>query len=200
MEEDTEVKSNIESLELYSDTYPFSLGLRMKNFDSEASYKKFVHNCEMLVRRSIEYKLWRGYIIDVLKINKCMITQESMSEVTVEVHHHIPSMYTLVKAIVNKYIEDNQEFCTFDICTDAIELHFQNKIGYVTLLRSMHEKFHNGALDIPVEFVKGDFRNFVSRYSQFLDDEDLDKMQYRLAMNESNCSWTRNNYPAAEAM
>ena len=200
MEEDTEVKSNIESLELYSDTYPFSLGLRMKNFDSEASYKKFVHNCEMLVRRSIEYKLWRGYIIDVLKINKCMITQESMSEVTVEVHHHIPSMYSLVKAIVNKYIEDNQEFCTFDICTDAIELHFQNKIGYVTLLRSMHEKFHNGALDIPVEFVKGDFRNFVSRYSQFLDDEDLDKMQYRLAMNESNCSWTRNNYPAAEAM
>jgi len=200
MEEDTEVKSNIESLELYSDTYPFSLGLRMKNFDSEASYKKFVHNCEMLVRRSIEYKLWRGYIIDVLKINKCMITQESMSEVTVEVHHHIPSMYSLVKAIVNKYIEDNQEFCTFDICTDAIELHFQNKIGYVTLLRSMHEKFHNGALDIPVEFVKGDFRNFVSRYSQFLDDEDLDKMQYRLAINESNCSWTRNNYPAAEAM
>ena len=200
METDIEVKSNIESLELYSDTYPFSLTLRMKNFDSEASYKKFIRNCEMLVRRSVEYKLWRGYIIDVLKINKCMITQETISEVTIEVHHHVPSMYCLVQALVNKCIDANEEFCTFDICTNAIELHFKNKVGYVTLLRSMHEKFHNGALDIPIEMVKGDFRSFVSGYSKFLDDEELDKIQYRLAINESNCTWSKDNYPAAEAM
>ncbi len=49
-----QIKSNVETLELYSDTYPFSLQLRMGNFDSEASYKKFIRNCEMLIRRSIE--------------------------------------------------------------------------------------------------------------------------------------------------
>jgi len=193
--EDVKIQSNVENLELYSDTHPFSLSLRIKNFDSEASYKKFVRNCEMLIRRSIEYKLWRNYIIDVLKINTCVITQESMSEVTIEVHHHIPSLYVLVKALVNKAIDEANEFCTFDICQEAIEIHFKNKIGYVTLLKSMHEKFHNGALDIPIEIVKGDYQHFMTSFLDYLDDEDIDKMQHRLAMTHSNCSWSRDNYP-----
>ncbi|MHA1815364.1 MAG: hypothetical protein ACTSX1_05110 [Candidatus Heimdallarchaeaceae archaeon] len=197
--DDVKIKSNVENLQLYSESHPFSLSLRMKNFDSEASYKKFVRNCEGIIRKSIEYKLWRNYIVDVLKINTCTITHETMSEVTIEVHHHIPSLYVLVKSLVNKCIEAGEEFCTFDVCTDAIELHFKNKIGYVTLLRSMHEKFHNGALDIPIEFIKGDFHYFMQKYLDYLDDEDIDKMQYRMAMKEANCNWVRNNYPAAMA-
>ena len=194
--ENVEIKSNVEDLRLYSDNHPFSLSLRIRNFDSEASYKKFGRNCEMLIRRSIEYKLWRNYIIDVLKINKCMITDEVISEVTIEVHHHVPSMYTLVNALINKKIQEGEEFSTFDICIEAIELHFKNKLGYVTLLSSMHEKFHNGALDIPIEFVKGDYGYFLSNFMNYLDDEDIDRLQHRLAIKESNCSWSRNNYPA----
>lgn len=194
--EDVNINSNVESLELYSDTYPFRLSLRVRNFENESNYKKFIKNCEMMIRRSIEYKLWRNYIIDVLQINECMITHEKMDEVTIEVHHHVPSLFSLVTALVNKCIESEKEFCTFDICQDAIELHFKNKIGYVTLLRSMHEKFHNGRLTIPIEFVKGDYNHFVREYSKFLDEDDLERIETRLATNETNCSWSRDNYPA----
>ena len=192
-----EISSNVQTLELYSDKYPFSLSLRMGNFQSEAEYKKFVKNCEMLIRRSAEYKLWRDYIIDVLQVNSCMITHERMDEVTIEVHHHIPSLYTLVKSLVNKHIENNTEFCSFDIGIEAIELHFKNRVGYVTLLKSMHEKFHNGKLDVPIEFVKGDFQNFVKDYAKYLDETDLDTIQSRLATHESNCSWSRDEYPVS---
>lgn len=190
------VDSNVESLELYSDAYPFRLSLRIKNFDNESDYKKFVKNCEMTIRRCLEYKLWRNYIVDVLQINECMITHERMDEVTIEVHHHIPSLYTLVTALVNKCIETEEEFCTFDICQQAIELHFKNKIGYVTLLTSMHEKFHNGRLTIPISFVKGDYNYFIREYSKFLDELDLETIEARMAVNESNCSWSRDEYPA----
>ncbi len=194
--ENVTIDSNVESLELYSDAYPFRLSLRVRNFENESSYKKFIKNCEMIIRRSIEYKLWRNYIIDVLQINECMITHEKMDEVTIEVHHHIPSLFSLVTALVNKCIESEDEFCTFDICQQAIELHFKNKIGYVTLLKSMHEKFHNGRLTIPIEFVKGDYNHFVREYSKFLDEDDLERIETRLATNETNCSWSRDNYPA----
>ncbi len=194
--ENVNINSNVESLELYSDTYPFRLSLRIRNFENESNYKKFIKNCEMMIRRSIEYKLWRNYIIDVLQINECMITHEKMDEVTVEVHHHVPSLFSLVTALVNKCIESEEKFCTFDICQQAIELHFKNKIGYVTLLKSMHEKFHNGRLTIPVEFVKGDYNHFVREYSKFLDEDDLERIETRLATNETNCSWSRDNYPA----
>jgi len=189
-----DIQSNPDILEIYSERHPFSLSLRINNFENEAEYKKFVKNCEMSIRRSIEYKDWRNYIVDVLQINECMITHERMDEVTIEVHHHLPSLFVLVTALVNKHIEKNEEFCTFDICQEAIELHFQNRVGYTTLIKSMHEKFHNGRLDIPIELVQGDYNNFIRNHSKYLDEGDIETIQSRLAIKEHNCSWSRNNY------
>jgi hypothetical protein len=191
------IKSNVESLELYGDNYPFSLALKVNNFQSESEYKKFIRNVEASVRRCIEYKLWRNYIIDVLQINECVITHESISDVSIDVHHHVPSLFTMVCALVNRNLENNEKFCTFDICQEIMELHFQNKLGYVTLLKSMHEKFHNGKLDIPISFVKGDYRYFMNNFSKYLDDADLETIEARMVVTESNCSWSRGDYPAA---
>lgn len=193
----TSIKSNTEALEIYSDRHPFRLALRISNFENEAQYKKFIKNCEMMIRRSIEYKEWRNYIVDVLQVNECAITHERMDEVTIEVHHHIPSLYGVTTAIVNKYIEENKEFCTFDICQQVIELHFKNRIGYVTLLKSMHEKFHNGNLHIPISFIKGDYNRFIRDYSKYLDESDLDTIQNRIDTTEHNVSWSRGNYQEA---
>ena len=195
----TEIKSNISNLELYSDTHPFSLSLRIRNFENEAAYKKFVKNCEMLIRRCNEYSLWRNYIIDVLQINECMITHESVEQVTIEVHHHIPSLFALSASLVNKRLDADEPFCSFDIAQEAIELHFKNRIGYVTLLQSMHEKFHNGYLTIPISFVKGNYKYYIDNFSRYLDEPDIDTIQARLAVNESNCTWSRDEYPASQA-
>jgi hypothetical protein len=129
-----------------------------------------------------------------------MITHETRDEVSIEVHHHIPSLFTLITALVNKKIELEKEFCSFDIAEEAIELHFKNKIGYVNLIKSMHEKFHNGYLTIPVDFVKGDYKWFIKEYSKYLDDLDIDTINNRLAINESNCSWGKDEYPIAVEM
>lgn len=199
MKNDVKVESNVENLELYSDNYPFRLSLRISNFDSETSYKKFIRNCEMIIRRCQEYKLWREYILDILQINSCLITHESMDEVTIEVHHHLPSLFTLVSALVNKKLDEGEDFCTFDICCEAIELHFANKVGYVTLLKSMHEKFHNGRLTIPISIIKGNYNSFIKGYTKYLDETDLEKIDSRLAINETNCTWSKDNYPVIAA-
>lgn len=192
----TEVRS--ENQELFSEDSPFRLALRIKNFENESQYKKFLKNCEKIVRSSLEYNLWRDYIRDVLQLQECAITQEKMSEVSIEVHHHLPSLFVMVKALVNKKIDANEEFSTFDIATKIIELHFENKLGYITLLKSMHEKFHNGFLTIPMSLVKGNYNAFLSEYSTYLDEDDLDQMNQRLSINENNCSWSRNTYVPEE--
>lgn len=194
---DLNINSNIENLELYSDNYPFRLSLRVDNFENEAEYKKFIRNCESTIRKSIEYKLWRQYIVDVLQIDTCMITNECLEDVTVEVHHHIPSLYTTINAVVNKHIENNESFCTFDISREVIELHFANKIGYVTLLKSMHEKFHNGKLTVPIGVVRGNYKAFLEEYSKYLDEDELTKLEGRLLTNDHNCTWSKDNYVAA---
>ncbi len=191
-----EVKSNIKNLELYSDQYPFRLPLRIKAFENESEYKKFIKNCEMLVRRCTEYRQWKNYIIDVLGVNTCMVTDERIDQCSIEIHHHLPSMYVLVKTLINKKLDNEESFSTFDIAQDAIELHFKNKIGYITLIKSMHEKFHNGYLNIPSEMIKGDYQYFIREFSGYIDDEDMDNINMRLSINASNCSWSKDNYPA----
>jgi hypothetical protein len=198
--EEIEVKSNVEELQLYSDNYPFSLSLRIRNFENESEYKKFIKATERMVRNSIEYRHWKAYIIDVLQINECMITHEKIDDVTIEVHHHVPSMYVLVSALVNKFIETEEEFCTFDIAHEAIKLHFQNKIGYVTLIKTMHEKFHNGKLGIPMNLIKGDYRYFINTFKKYIDETDMETIEDRLATTEHNCSWSKDNYPVAAEM
>ena len=196
MDEEIEIKSNVERLELYSDNYPFNLSLRIKTFENEAEYTKFIKNCEKLVRGCQEYKLWRNYITDVLQVTSCAITEEAMNETTVEIHHQIPSLFILIKALVNEKLEAEESFCTFDISTKAIELHFLNKIGYVPLISSMHEKLHNGFLQIPRRLVKGDYIYFIEHYSQYLEEDDLETIHSRMAMTDTNCNWSKDDYPS----
>jgi len=113
-------------------------------------------------------------------------------------YHHLPTLYVLVKGIVNKKIEAKEKFSTFDIALEAIKLHFENKIGYITIVKTMHEKFHNGFLQIPKEYVRGDYMTFINEYSKYLDDADLELINVRLAAKESNCSWTRDSYPGQD--
>lgn len=194
---DEEVKSNVENLELYSDNFPFTLSLRVTGFDDESSYNKFIKNVEKLIRQCREYNEWINYIKDVVGITSCALTDERMDQVKIEIHHHIPSLYTLVKALVNEKINNNQEFCSFDIATEAIKIHFSNRIGYLPLIKSLHEKFHNGFLEIPIGFLHGDYNWFIRNYSKYLDQDDLDVINERLVTNDSNVKWSRDNYNVA---
>jgi len=190
-----EIKSNVERLELYSDNYPFNLSLRVQTFESEADYNKFVKNCEKLIRGCLEYKLWRSYIIDVLQVQTCAITEERMDQCSMEIHHHPISLFTIVKSLVNEKLEKEETFCSFDICTKAIELHFSNKVGFVNLLSSIHEKFHNGFLNIPKNLIRGNYNSYIQEYSRYLDEEELDIINARLTITESNCNWSVDQYP-----
>lgn len=190
-----EIKSNEENSELYSDNYPFRLPLRIKSFENETEFIKFAKNCEKLIRGSLEYKDWRSYILDVLQVNSCMITKERMDEVSVEVHHHIPSLFTLMKALINKKLEAEEAFSTFDICQEAIKLHFDNKLGYLVLITTMHEKVHNGYLNIPTRLIRGDYVFFVTNYSKYLDENELENINKRLAVEDADPLWVKGNYP-----
>lgn len=191
------INANESINEISADGCPFSLSLRIASFENSADMNKFIKAVEKMVRGSNEYRMWKTYIIDILGCVQCAITGELLNEVGLEVHHHIPSLYDVVKAVTIKYLEDETEFCTFDIATRVIELHFQNKIGFVMLVKTLHEKFHNGFLSIPRRFIRGNYMAFVNEYSRYLDDEDLEKINERLSINDTNCSWFRDDYPAA---
>lgn len=196
-----EIKGNAELYELSSDEYPFSLALRVTSFENESEYMKFVKNCEKLIRNSLEYRDWRNYIVEVLKVNTCALTEENIDECSIHIHHHIFSLHQIVKAVINKKLQNEEPFCSFDICTEVIELHYKNYVGFIPLVETLHEKLHNGHLEIPMKLVYGDYKSLMEEYLKYLDDGDVENIMKKLSINEDNATsvnWKKNNYPGIE--
>lgn len=204
LDEEVEEDSNKEPIKqsdtnkhtLESDNSPFSLSLRIDSFTSEKEFNKFVKCVEYLVRRSSEYKHWHNYIVENLGVNECALTEESINETKVEIHHHPITLYTICRGVINKKLENEKTFCSFDIATEVIELHFSNKVGYISLLSNLHEKYHKGFLEIPIELINGDYKYILKNYN--LDDAEKDRI-YELCNvkldDVKNIGWNRNSYP-----
>lgn len=196
-----EIECDEEKLKLSSKDYPFSLSLRVSSFENETEYTRFARNCEKLVRSSLEYKQWKDYIRDVLQQNACDVTHETVGEVEVQIHHHIPTLFQIVKAIINKKVASEQSFSTFDICLEVIEVHYKNWVGYSCLVTTIHEKITNGYLSLPVELVHGNYRAFLEQYGQYLDTSDLEEINEKLSVSlktmprEQIVEWSKDNYP-----
>jgi len=188
-----EIKSNKEKMVLSSNDFPYTLSLYRKDFQEEKDQNYFIKSCVRMIRGCPEYKIWVSYLRNVLGKHVCEITKEINAETTVEIHHHPFTLYDITKVICMNYLSSNKEFCSFDIVKDVLLVHYENVVGYIPLISSMHEKFHNDCLNIPMEYVSGDWEIFKNRYISFLDDEDLEKINDRLSVTIESCGWG-NNY------
>ena len=173
----------------------FELPLRISSFPSEKDYEVFVKSVERIVRYSQEYKLWVKYITENLGQTKCALTNETINECSLEIHHHPITLYTVVKAVLTDIMSKGQEFSTFDVATKVIELHFQNKVGYVVLLSDLHKKYHNGFLNLPIELVHGDYKYILQNYS--IDENEYDRIcsLCNVKLTDVYQSWKKDDYP-----
>ena len=188
---------DLNELKLSSSFSPFFSQLKTRNFNHIKEETKFVHTVECLIRRSPEYKNWRNYVVNEFDAADCSITSESGEELTVEIHHHIPTLFTLVKCFIVRHISKNEEFTSFEIAEEVMEYHYCNKVGYVSIIKSLHEKHHNGFLQIPMNLVKGNYQAFLNEFQKFLDDDDLQSLQSKLRVNKCNCGWYKNAYASS---
>ena len=174
----------------------YYLSLRRDNFEDEKEEKRFIKNVERLVRGSLEYREWLAFIKDTLNLDYCVFTKETDAETgDIEIHHHPLTLYDIVMIVVDTYIVNNKQFCTFDIASDVINLHFQLKVGFVPLLGSLHKKFHNGYLDIPIELVHGDYKYLLENY--FVRENLLTKVSRYESIHLSDDilpQWQKDNY------
>jgi hypothetical protein len=186
------IKANVECKELTADDSPYSLSLRKSEFEEDKELDKFVKACERLVRSCPEYKIWCQYIRDILGFHVCEISGELHSQTTVEIHHHPINLYHMTKGVICQLIASGKSFCSFDVCVEVIEMHYQMRAPFCMILGSLHEKFHRGFLQLPMELVHGDYKYFLDHYLHLLEDEDAESITSRLGVNRTNCGWDGN--------
>lgn len=175
------------------------LDLNRYSISDPKEMDKFVKSTEKIIRGSLEYREFVSYVRDTLAYNYCALTLESLEETDdIEIHHHPVTLYDIVKSTVSKLTLEQTGFNTFKVASEVIELHFQLRIGFIPLLGSLHKKFHNGYLDIPIELVVGNWKHWLDGSGGYkLDDEAFQKANYysRLTIDVVTSMYQQNNKP-----
>ena len=172
--------------------------LEITDFESLKQKKKFINSVKSLLRKTIEYSTWRNYLVQTLGVNFCVMTGEVNAEVSIHIHHHPFTVYDIISLVVDDHICKSNPFTSMDIIKEVLSLHYNNKIGYVSLSTTMHEKYHNGYLEIPIEVVHGNWRWFLTTYTNYCDEELTEKINLLSSINYESVKginmWTKNNY------
>lgn len=192
------IDSDVDKLELSSENYPYTLNFNSGEFwKSDKDLRRFCSCIEGIIRKSPEYRIWKEYLREVYGKYSCVFTGEINQETTVEIHHHPMTLYDMVKSVVIKLGTKNEEFSSLDVAKEVIILHYKNLVGYVPIVSSLHEKYHNGFLQIPIEWVGGNYKDWLKDYGSFLEEEDLEKIQNKISTKKEDCNlsaWKKDHY------
>jgi flagellar biosynthesis chaperone FliJ len=151
-----------------SDNSPFPASFYFDKFYEEKEYKKFIKNIEKLIRTSNEY---RNYIeqlhntVAALNIDN-ILSYITDSDANVEFHHYPFTLYDIVDIVIIQKFFEQQNFTSFSIAKEIMELHYKNLIGIVPLTKTMHELAHAGELFLSSKQIFGNYKEFMKRYSE----------------------------------
>lgn len=179
---------------LYSNSSEYVLRFERDNIEDSKQLNKFIKKCESMIRTCPEYSDWTDYIRNVLEMTECQITGELHHQTKSDVHHHPYCLYSIVKAVIMKRIAMEAPFSSIDVCKEVMDMHYKMRAPFIVLMKSIHEKFHNGFINLPMELVQGDYQYFIKHYTQFLDEEDLNPILDRLKINWDNCGYSQMKY------
>jgi hypothetical protein len=162
-----------------SDDSPFPETFYFSKFYEEKEYKKFIKNVEKLIRLSDEYKNYIGVLRDTvsaLNIDN-ILSHITSNDAELEFHHYPLSLYDIVDAVMIQKFFDDENFTTFSIAKEVLELHYKNLVGLVPLSKTNHELAHIGELFLSSNQIFGNYKEFINRYPEGVSKELREKIK-----------------------
>ena len=143
---------------------------------------KFIKSTEAIIRQSKEYNDY----LSLLKTNYNILNFDNVlshinsSDATIEIHHYPLTLYDIVDVLMTYHIAHKENFTSFSLAKEIMNLHFKQQIGFVPLTKTNHELAHSEGLFISFKQVFGDWRKFCLDYKDGLNEtitERLNKLE-----------------------
>ena len=168
----TELKSiNKETLEVDTST---KASMLVPDLNDAISKTKFIKNVERVVRGSLEYKKYIGFLRNNLNLTKCRFLENvdtaNLKKTHIEMHHYPFTLYDIVEIVSDKMDACGQILNEMTVAEEVMRLHFENKIGLVPLTVTVHQLVHQGQLFVPSTFVHGEYKKFMKEYDEYIID------------------------------
>lgn len=149
---------------------------------------KLIKGIVNTVRYSTEYKEYIKFLKDVMDMTKCSFynidSKNSKRKLSIEIHHEPFTLYDISYIVLNRHIEEENSLKPLRIAEEVMKLHYQNRVGLVPLSFTVHELVHSGKVLIPLQFVKGDYLNFLEMYDKYVDEEMRDILKRKIELSK----------------
>lgn len=157
----------------------------MDRFDSEQydiydqkDYARFIKDTETVCRTSFEYRQLINYLRYSEGMNTCTflnnITNVDSNKVKIEIHHSPLTLFDIVSAVIKRRLHCKESIDIFNISKEILWLHYMGYVGLVPVSESVHELIHNQYIFVPTNLVRGNWREFVTRYYDYIAPEVID--------------------------
>lgn len=148
----------------------------------DPKFVKFVKRIENMARSSMELKKYISYLKENTELDKChFLPIASVSNSSIEIHHHPYTMYDITSIILRKNIakiKNGYKISLMQILEEIVQVHYDNKVGLIPLSKTMHDAAHADEILIPISFVYGQVDVFTEEYKDYIEKGLIRKIKF----------------------
>ena len=156
-------------------------------YTSPRDREKFIKTCEMVIRKSMEYKEYIKFLKDNMNMNECIILSNLKStngkKYHIEIHHEPFTLFDIVETIITKRLENGESINALNIADEVMDLHYSGVVGLVPLTITMHELTHKGRIFIPLQFIYHKYNEFFAEYEEYMNESLKEKIEAKVNLS-----------------
>lgn len=168
-----------------------------RDLRDEKTFIKYIRSIEKIIRGSIEYRSYIGYLKNNLNITQCtflpMIDISEIKGVGLEFHHYPFTLFDTVCIVFNNKIVErggrdsmfaDLRISPFEVANEVMKLHYENKVGLVPLSKTVHELAHEGSIFIPLDLVFGNVNEFIKEYKNAITEDQFNLLSTLITLTD----------------
>lgn len=172
-----EVKVNIEELPKRP----------LPKYNSPKDREKFIKTCEMVIRKSFEYKEYIRFLRENMDMSECIILSNLKNgngkRYHIEIHHEPFTLFDIVETVITKRLENGESINALNVADEVMELHYSGMVGLIPLTVTMHELVHKGRIFIPLQFIYHKYNEFFTEYEEYMNESLKEKIEAKVNLS-----------------
>lgn len=152
--------------------YDISMAQTRETLEDIDFYKNFIKNAISQFRHSKLYRHYKAHLMSEIGINCCQYhsnikSGEEEEMATIEMHHHILTIFDIAFIITEHVINSGGCITTFDLIKMLGIEHTEHRVATVMLCKTCHQlQHHDPSFFLPTNMVFGNWVEFLQRYQR----------------------------------
>ena len=156
-------------------------------YTSPRDREKFIKTCEMVIRKSLEYKEYIKFLRENMDMSECIILSNLKNgngkRYHIEIHHEPFTLFDIVETVITKRLENGESINALNVADEVMDLHYSGMVGLVPLTITMHELVHKGRIFVPLQFIYHKYNEFFAEYEDYMNENLKEKIEAKVNLS-----------------